>query len=77
MDETKKAKIVRFLDDKIMSDAVYNVIQGTFLRKRAGDTQLLAASFLAIGLLEDAWRELERSRNETNEPPRTLNQVGL
>lgn len=62
MNDTKKAKIARFLDDKVMAEAVYSVLLDAFLNPRTSDTNYLAASMIAIGQLKDAWKELEKQR---------------
>lgn len=78
MDETKKAKITRFLDDRIMSDSVRDVIFNSFLKpKPLCDVNLLAASRLAIDLLQEAWHDLERFRDNKENEKKPLKQIGL
>lgn len=55
-------KIARFLDDKAMNQAVYDVLFNCFLKDAKGDVQTLAAQRIALSLLQEAWRELERYR---------------
>lgn len=62
MDSTRVDKIKRFLNDKAMSQAVYDVVLNAFLRPRGGDVQQLAASRLAIDLLQEGWRDLAKYR---------------
>jgi len=71
MDKTKQEKIKRFLDDRIMSDAVYGVLLDTFLSEKVEqDVNILAASRLAVTFLKEGWKELERfKQDETTEPP--------
>lgn len=64
-EEQKKVKISKFLADESMSDTVYLAIRDSFLKKRGvKDVQVLAAERLAVDLLEDAWKELERYATE-------------
>lgn len=60
MNDTQKAKISRFLADKVMSEAVYDVLRESFLKDKTRDIHVLAASRLALDLLRDGWKELER-----------------
>ena len=71
MDKTRQEKIKRFLDDRIMSDAVYGVLLDTFLSEKVEqDVNILAASRLAVTFLKEGWKELERfKQDETTEPP--------
>lgn len=64
MNEAQKYYIKKFADDAPMSSAVYELIRNVFLkRKKINDVPMLAAERLALFLLEDAWKEIERSRN--------------
>ena len=72
--ETEKLK--RFVNDKILVEAVIKVFQTSFLKRRSGDVHYLAAKTLALEFLEDARRELNKyqdSERSTGE----IKQVGL
>lgn len=57
------SKIDRFLQDEAMTSSVFNAIRNSFLRKKGQrDTLILAAERLAVDMLEEAWRELDRYR---------------
>lgn len=78
MDTIKQEKIQRFLDDKIMSMAVYDVLLEELLRKRHGaDVNIVAASMLAVYALDDAWRELTKYKKQGTYQKKELDQVGL
>jgi protein involved in sex pheromone biosynthesis len=78
MNETEKNKIKRFLDDDVTQKAVYNTLLRTFLKPRdRGDVQMLAASRIAIDLLEEGWKELHKVSHQVNKEPREVKQVGL
>ena len=79
MNETQKAKIQRFLEDSIMSQSVHSVLLDTFLKPKQGvDVQILAASRIAIDLLNEAWQVLEKYKKESeNEKIEQEENVGL
>lgn len=81
MNETQKAKITRFINDKTMSDTVFDVIMGTFTKIRPrtdlGDTQELAARFIAIQLIQESWKELEKYTSEVTKGEKDERNVGL
>lgn len=50
-----------FVSDKIMYDTVKTVIQNSFLKKSSSESvHTLAAERIAIDLLSDAFRELDK-----------------
>lgn len=75
---TQESKIIRFLDDEAMSDSVKQVLTAAFLKPKPNrDVYQLAASRIAIDLLEEAWRELEKFRSESEVESKEGVQVGL
>lgn len=78
MDTTQKEKIRRFLSDTVMQEAVYDVLIASYLKhKDRNDIHMLAASRIAIDLLEEAWRELQKVKQEDKQEKRSLEQVGM
>lgn len=78
MDIAKREKVNRFLNDKVMSQTVYDILLESFLRKEKGsDVNMLAASMLAVYALEDAWKELQSLKNESVKEIKELSQIGL
>lgn len=78
MTPTDKEKIERFLNDTVMSDAVYNVLLDSFLkRSKFQDVNYLAAARIAIDLLEDGWSDLKKLKTEEKREPKKLVQVGI
>jgi hypothetical protein len=77
MNEREIAKIRGFINEKEMSESVYNLLFRNFLQKRNGsDVHILAAQTLAVQFLEEAWMEMERYKTEKkkdNQP--TVNYV--
>ena len=65
MDAAKKERVARFLNDVMLSETIYNVLLQSFLKPRARqDVQLFAAARLAIDLLEEGWKDLNRYRSQ-------------
>jgi hypothetical protein len=78
IDETQKAQIQRFLEDADTANAVKSVLLDSFLKERKGqDVYVLAASRLAIDLLNEGWRELEKLRRENEDTNKSTRQVGV
>lgn len=78
MTQTAKEKIQRFVNDKVMSDAVYNVLQESLLAEGVGkDIHILAASQLAVQALKKSWKELEKYAKADKEPEKGSRQIGL
>ena len=78
MNDTQKEKIKRFVADKVLSESVQDVLLKSFLKPRNGqDIQLLAASRIAIDLLDEGFRELRNIAREETKPEKRLTQPGL
>jgi len=77
MDKTKQEKVARFLDDKVMSEAVYGIMLESFLKPKQKDVQYLAASMIAVESLKDAWKEMEKFKIIRDEEVKRNYQVGL
>jgi len=64
----EEEKIRRFIRDERMSDAVREVIECEITKPtKDRDVQNLAARFLAIEILRDAWKELGRYKDSVDE----------
>ena len=54
-------QIKKFINDPAMSSAVHDSVYQFFLKRRkTDDVQMLATERLALFLLEDAWKDLQR-----------------
>lgn len=60
-----------------MNEAVWGVLLSAFMAKRDGDVNLKAGQMIAIELLHEAWKDLEKYRNETEQEKKELRQIGL
>jgi len=78
LDDTQKAKIERFLLDESLSSTIFSVLLGKYVEKRPHvDVNMAAAERIAIDLLHDAWKELERFRPSEEHVDNITKQVGL
>ena len=78
MDEYEKEKIKMFVSDKVMMEAVKKVVLASYLKpQKDKDVQTLAASRIAIDLLQDAWRDLKKISLEEQGDIKKLKQIGL
>lgn len=74
MNETQIAKIRRFLADKEMQETIKGVLTSKFLEKKNNsDVHILASQTLSVQFLEDAWREMERYKQEEKKPSEKSN----
>lgn len=69
MNPDQQEKLKRFVNDRLMAETVHNLLLKEFL---VGDNnasvEVLAAERIAINLLQDAWKTLERYGDVNNEP---------
>ena len=78
LDKTQEEKVKRFVSDKMMSDAVYKIVEDVITRaSKDRDVNILAAKFLSIELIREAWRELGKYATKEAEVERKSQQVGL
>ena len=77
MTKDQEAKIKGFINDRQMSGAVYNVLLESFLKERTKEVHVLAAAYLAVDFLKQAWRELERTGRQEEKETVKLKQIGL
>lgn len=77
MDElTKQEKLKRFLADRLTNAAVHSYLLDTFTKKsKTEDVHTLAAERIAINLLNDAWRDLQRFAAAKEQPEQTANRA--
>lgn len=77
MNESQIAKIKLFLKDKMMSSAVKEMLRERFLKsKGVTEVNYMAAQRLAIDLLEEGFKELEKLNKDKKEPKIDY-QIGL
>lgn len=78
MDELQIQKVNRFLSDEVMSDTVHSVLLETFLKPRkSDDVHVLAASRVAIDLLQEAWKELKKLRFDNEKTTQGGGNIGV
>jgi hypothetical protein len=78
-DIEKRERITRFLNDVTLSDTIYRELQDSFMSNGTYGTnvELLAASRIAINLLQDAWKDLAKQKTKTGTIKNDLKQVGM
>lgn len=73
----EEEKIKNFVNDKAMTQAVYNALLNSFLsEKETSDVHVLAASRLAINYLKEGFNHLERFK-EVKDTTKKEGNVGL
>lgn len=78
MNQTQKDKVIRFLDDSVMSDSVYELLLGSFLKDRGvRDVNVLAAERLAVDFLNRAWKDMSVVRGSVSEEEKNGNNPGV
>ena len=78
MTEHEKGKVSQFVGDVMMSDAVYQILLQSFLKKStSSDVNMKAAERIAIDLLNDGWKDLEKVSTVKDKIPSRTGQVGL
>ena len=78
MQQLNKERIARFMSDELMSESVKESLIISFMKKREkSDVNLKAAQMIALELLQDSWKELERVGNTSQDKAKERTQVGL
>lgn len=78
MDDFEIEKVKKFINDQTMSDAVYSIIQDVFLRSKGQrDVYVLASERLALNLLSEAWKEIEKYKLNKEDSISSSGQIGL
>ena len=73
-----REKITQFLNDKAMSDTIKGILEEILARpSKDRDIHLLAAKTIAIELLQEAWKELNKLKNERDQEPRQGTNPGI
>ena len=78
LNPTEKQKIKSFLADKVMSNAVKSVLMDSFLKNSKNtDVQTLAAERIALNLLDEGFKELNKYANKTERTEKKVGQFAL
>lgn len=78
LNDIQEAKVKVFLNDRMMSDTIYDILLKTYLEPYdTKDVRTLAASRLAIDLLQEAWKKLEKYKKELEVESANQTNVGL
>jgi len=80
MDDLTKDKLIKFANDKVMNQAVFNILLNTFIKpKPRAEVGVggLAAARIAINLLTEAWKEVDKYYAINEEKADKPKQIGL
>lgn len=78
MNEQDKANIKRFMDNESLAESVRKSITSSFLKPKSGrDVYQLAGVTIAVGLLDEAFKDMEKSKSITENEIKKVVQVGL
>lgn len=78
LDDTQQSKVKVFLKDRVMAEAVRKVLLASFLKPRGDkDVHTLAAAKIAIDLLDEGFKELDRLKDPKEEPGTNPMNIGL
>lgn len=74
----KQERLKQFINNKITSNIVYETLRDSFLKKRGRrDIYILASERLAVELLDEAWKEIEKYKESNNDKSSENRQIGL
>lgn len=79
LSDAQKNKVEMFANDEEMSNAVYTVLLNAYLAPPppSADTNILAASRIAIDMLPEAWKEIRKYAQRKKEEKVESVQIGL
>ena len=78
MNEAQLEKIKKFANDEMTNDAVFTLLMKFFLKAKPNTTtEEKAASFIAIGNLQEAWKEIESYKIKTVDKTKPNENIGL
>ena len=79
MTQIQKDKIARFLEDTLLSDTVRGIlIENTLTQPiKQHEIHYLAAQRLAIDIIKEAWKEMERCKSQVEKKETTSYNIGL
>lgn len=71
-------QLKRFANNTEMNEAVKEVLLEVYMRKPSNaDANVLAGHFIAIDLLQEAWREIDEYRSKPEEETPVKTQIGI
>ena len=78
LDNNQVEKIKKFVADRAMNEAVRKVLTDSFLKTRGvTEVNFLAAQRIAIDLLEDGYKELNKISRTEKQGKKDIEQIGL
>jgi hypothetical protein len=78
MNDVQIEKLKKFANDSVMNETIYGVLLDSFTKpKPHAQVNELAASYIALGLLQDAWREIGKHKVVREGEDKKGSNVGL
>lgn len=78
MNDLQLEKLKRFANDQDVSSAVFKLLEDALLKPvNTTDVHKLAAERIAIDVLRDAWKELDKHRSRSPIEQKEGRQIGL
>ena len=79
MTQLQKDKIARFLEDTLLSDTIRDILLENALNQpiKQYEIHYLAAQRLAIDIIRESWKEMERYRSQSEKKETTARNIGL
>ena len=73
-----REKITQFLNDTLMSSTIKEILENIIARpSKDRDVHILASKTIAVELLQEAWKELNKLKNERDQEPRQGTNPGI
>lgn len=79
MNDLQIEKLKRFANDSDACIAVYKLLENTLLRpiNTTTDVNMLAAERIAVDVLKEAWKELDKYKSKGQNEQKEGRQIGL
>lgn len=78
MDNLINEKLNQFVNDTAMNTAVRQLLESTILKPKGNkDVNYLASERIALDVISEAWRELDKFKINSDEPVNNNKQIGL
>lgn len=78
MNDAQKEKLRQFGNDVVMNEVVKQSITNSFLKgKPTDDVHIKASRFIALELLNEAWKDIEVFKDKAEREGEKKKQIGL
>ena len=77
MNDLEIEKLKRFVNDKVLNNAVYKSLLDSFLSDCVNEVNMLAASRLSVDFLKRGWKDLDKYKTKDEDETKENNNIGL